>query len=379
MLYLMVGLCYNLFIPSGVHIFIRRLFYTMKKFVSIALALIMVLTLGISALAEGADTKGTGVELTIYTNSGSSGRAEWLQERAAKDGFKLTIVEEGAGAVQQRLINEGAATPCDVVFGLNAIIWNDLISRDIIAKIDAPSWADEVSAGLNDPNGYYYAIVKQAILLAYDTNQVSAEEAPKDWPDLWENEAFWGKYESQIKLTGGTTRNVLAGILTRYIDPNGELGVSEEGWKAIEAFFAHGTPVEDGVDLYAQIINESSPVLMGQMWSSGADQYDAQYGTKTGYATPECGIPYAVEGLAVVKTTKNMEEALRFVEWFGSAQIQGEWSEQFKTMPANEKAVDKAPASQVEMCSIPAQDIDWALVAANIDAWCEKIMLEYMQ
>lgn len=375
----MVRLCYNLFIPKGRYILYEEVYSSMKKFVSIMLALIMVLTLSAAALAEGADTKGTGVELTIYTNSGSSGRADWLRERAAQDGFKLTIVEEGAGAVQQRLINEGAATPCDVVFGLNAIIWNDLIARDIIMPIDAPSWADEVSAGLNDPNGYYYAIVKQAILLAYDTNQIAPEDAPKDWPDLWENEKFWGKYESQIKLTGGTTRNVLAGILTRYVDPNGELGISDEGWAAIEAFFAHGTPVEDGVDLYAQIVNESSPVLMGQMWSSGADQYDAQYGTKTGYATPECGIPYAVEGVAVVKTTKNVEEAKRFVEWFGSAQIQGEWSENFKTMPANEKAADKAPASQIAMCSIPAQDIDWALVAANIDAWCEKIMLEYMQ
>ena len=354
----------------------------MKKVLAMVLALVFALSLVGTAMAEeakGADVKGTGVALTIYTNSGSSGRADWLKERAAQDGYNLTIVEEGAGAVQQRLINEGEATPCDVVFGLNAIIWNDLIARGILAQIDAPSWASEVSEGLNDPNGYYYAIVKQAILLAYDTNQVAPEDAPKDWPDLWENEKFWGKYESQIKLTGGTTRNVLAGILTRYVDPNGELGISDEGWAAIEAFFAHGTPVEDGVDLYAQIVNESSPVLMGQMWSSGADQYDAQYGTKTGYATPECGIPYAVEGVAVVKTTKNVEEAKRFVEWFGSAQIQGEWSENFKTMPANEKAADKAPASQVAMCSIPAQDIDWALVAANIDAWCEKIMLEYMQ
>ena len=356
--------------------------FSMKKILAIALAAMMVLSLCSFALAEdakGADVKGTGVELTIYTNSGSSGRADWLKERAAQDGYKLTIVEEGAGAVQQRLINEGAATPCDVVFGLNAIIWNDLIARGIVMSFDAPSWAEEVSAGLNDPNGYYYAIVKQAILLAYDTNQVAPEDAPKDWPDLWENEKFWGKYESQIKLTGGTTRNVLAGILTRYVDPDGELGISEEGWNAIGEFFAHGTPVEDGVDLYAQFVNENSPVVMGQMWSSGADQYDQQYGVKTGYAVPEVGIPYAVEGVAIVKTTKNFDEAQRFVEWFGSAQIQGEWSEQFKTMPANEKAAEKAPASQVEMCSIPAQDIDWALVAANIDAWCEKIMLEYMQ
>ena len=73
-----------------------------------------------------------------------------------------------------------------------------------------------------------------------------------------------------------------------------------------------------------------------------------------------------------------MDEALKFVEWFGSAQIQGEWCEKFGTMPANEIAAAKADAVQQDLCSIPAQDIDWAVVAANIDAWCEKIMLEYM-
>lgn len=349
----------------------------MKKLLALVLSLVMIFTAA-CVLAEGADTKGTGTPLTIYTNSGSSGRAEWLMDRAKQDGFELAILEEGAGAVQQRIIGEAANPICDVVFGLNAIIWNDLISRDLLVKYDAPSWADEVSAGLNDPNGYYYAIVKQAIVLAYDSNQVAPEDAPTDWLDLWNNEKFYGKYETQIKLTGGTTRNVIAGILCRYLDPNGELGVSEEGWKQMELYYEHGTLAEDGVDLYAQMINKNSPVLMGQMWSSGVSQYDATYGVKSGVARPECGIPYAVEGVGIVNGTKNMEEALRFIEWFGSAQIQGEWCEKFGTMPANEIAAQKADAIQQDLCSIPAQDIDWAVVAANIDAWCEKIMLEYM-
>jgi ABC-type glycerol-3-phosphate transport system substrate-binding protein len=51
----------------------------MKKFVSFALALIMLLSVCAFAMAEGANTKGTGVELTVYTNSGSSGRADWLR------------------------------------------------------------------------------------------------------------------------------------------------------------------------------------------------------------------------------------------------------------------------------------------------------------
>lgn len=355
----------------------------MKRILVFVLALAMVLSMGlVPAMAEGADTKGTGIELTVYTNSGSSGRDEWLKNRAAEDGFNLAILEDGAGAIQQRLLGEAANPIADVVFGLNAIIWNDLIAHDILVSYDAPSWAADVTEGLNDPNGYYYAIVKQAILLAYDTNQVSEEEAPKDWPDLWEREDLHGKYESQIKLTGGTTRNVIAGILTRYVDPDGELGISDEGWAAMEAFFANGTPVEDGVDLYAQIVNPDSPVLMGQMWSSGVLQYDETYGTVTGVAVPEVGIPYAVEGVGIINKNNDdakKQEILNFIEWFGSAQIQGEWAEQFGTMPANEKAAEKADPRQVELCSIPAQDIDWALVAANIDDWCEKITLEYMQ
>lgn len=351
----------------------------MKKIFALIIAVMMITVMAVSAVAQGADTKGTGVQLTVYTNSGSSGRAEWLTERAAQDGFKLAILEEGAGAVQQRLIGEAVNPIADVVYGLNAIIWNDLINRDILLPYDAPSWASEVSQGLNDPNGYYYAIVKQAILLAYDTNQVAAEDAPNDWPDLWKNEKNWGKYRVESALTGGTTRNVIASILCRYLDPNGELGVSDEGWAEIEAFFQHGTPAESGAQAYAEIVDPTKPIVMSQMWSSGVLQYDAEYGTVTGVAKPEVGIPYAVEGIGIVNGTKNFDEAVRFAEWFGSAQIQGEWAEKFGTMPANELAAEKADPKQVELCSIPAQKIDWAVVAANIDQWCEKITLEYMQ
>lgn len=352
----------------------------MKKLIALILCLMMLLPLlSAGAEATGADVKGTGTPITVYTNSGSSGRKEWLIDRAAQDGYKLAVLEEGAGSVQQRIIGEAANPIADVVFGLNAIIWNDLIARGLLVSYEAPSWASEVAEGLNDPKGYYYAIVIQAIVLAYDLNQISEEEAPKDWADLWTNEKFFGKYEANTGLGGGTSRNVIAGILSRYADPNGDLGISQEGWDAIAAFYEHGVPNEEGVDLYAQMINPDSEVIMGQMWSSGVLQFDAQYNTNTGVAKPEIGIPYAVEGIGIINGTKNMEEVVRFIEWFGSAQIQGEWCEQFGTMPANTVAAQKADPRQQELCSIPAQNIDWALVSSFIDEWVEKITLEYLK
>ena len=349
----------------------------MKKILAVVLALALSLGVFGAAFAQDALPQGTGVALTVYTNSGSDGRGDWLVERAAKDGFKIQYVEAGAAEIQNRLLAEKAAPIADVVYGLNAIIWESLKAEDILIKY-SPAWLDEVSAGLNDPDGYYGAIVKQAILLVYDENQMSAEEAPKDWIDLWTNEAYFGRYEFLTSLSGGTVRNVLAGILTRYADPNGKLGVSDEGWRQIAAYYEHGVPSESGVDLYAQIANENSSVVCGQMWSSGVETRDEQYGTKTAYVLPEVGVPYAVEGIAIVNGTKNLEEAQRFVDWVGSAQIQGEWAETFSTLPANEKAVEKANDFNKVIATLPAQDIDCAVVAENIDAWCEEIQLNYM-
>ena len=65
----------------------------MKKVFALILAVMMIAVMAVGAVAQGAETKGTGVQLTVYTNSGSSGRAEWLIERAAQDGFKLAVLE----------------------------------------------------------------------------------------------------------------------------------------------------------------------------------------------------------------------------------------------------------------------------------------------
>lgn len=333
-----------------------------------------------SSTAAGDSTpsnKGTGVTLVIYTNSGTDGRDEWLTNRAAQDGFDVQVMEAGAAEVQNRLLAEKAAPMCDVVYGLNAIIWESLKAEDILTPF-VPEWADEIPAGLNDAEGYYHAIVKQAIMLVYDKNQWTADEAPTDWPDLWTKPEFDKTYEYKAGLGGGTVRNVLAGILTRYVDPNGELGISDEGWNAIAEYYKHGVAEEDGIDLYAQIASDTSTVKCGQMWSSGVETRDEQYGTDTAYVNPEIGVPYALEGISIINGSKNVEEAQRFVNWFGSAQIQGEWAETFSTLPANSNAVGKANEFNQKVAELKAQDIDWALVAKNIDAWCEKILLEYM-
>lgn len=331
-----------------------------------------------TAGAEEAEVKGTGEKLTIYSNSVSDGRGDWLTERAAQDGFDIQYVDLAPAEMITRLNAEQYAPIADVAFGMYTSVWESLKKQELITAYK-PVWADEVSEGLNDSEDYYHAIVKQAILLAYDKNQLGESDAPADWTDLWTKDEYKGKYEwTSNGLGGATVRHVLTGILSRYRDDNGKLGISEEGWEQIAAYYQNGVPSEEGVDLYAHIADQDNPVIFGQIWSSGIEARDEQYGVDTGYVVPECGIPYLVESVGIVRGSEKQEEAERFVDWFGSAQIQGEWSQEFSTLPANTNAVEMANEFNQKIADLPAQEIDWSFVTDYLDEWCEEIELNYI-
>ena len=76
-----------------------------------------------SAASDGELPQGTGVSLTVYSNSVSDGRGDWLVERAAQDGFTIQYLDAGAAEVRTRLIAEKNAPIADVVFGLDSINW----------------------------------------------------------------------------------------------------------------------------------------------------------------------------------------------------------------------------------------------------------------
>jgi iron(III) transport system substrate-binding protein len=324
--------------------------------------------------------RGTGVKLVIYTNSGEEGRSEWLTQRAAQDGFSITVLHGGGSEITERILAESANPICDAVYGLNAILWARLKAANLLVpyKVD---WANEVSKGLNDPEGYYYGTAKQAILLVYDKSAFAKGEAPNDWLQLWNDKRYFGKYETQPDLGGGTTRCVIASVLTRYLDPKGELYVSPKGWEQMKLYYEHGVmaPLQNA-DLYAEMADKNNTIKAGQMWSSGVVEREKMYGIDSGYATPKVGIPYVTEGVGVMgkKSDQTTKEAIRFANWLGSAQIQAEWALKFGGMPANTVAARVADKRQVAMCSIPAQDMKWDIVAKYIDKWVEKIMLEYM-
>ena len=108
-------------------------------------------------------------------------------------------------------------------------------------------WVEGVDAALVDEDGFYYPISTTSLLLIYNRELANP---PRDWTD-WVNPEYEGLYQLH-GLGGGTGKTGFASIVSRYQDPNGDLGISEEGWKIADDYFGNSHLIALGESLLRQ-------------------------------------------------------------------------------------------------------------------------------
>jgi iron(III) transport system substrate-binding protein len=354
----------------------RRLTASLAAVVAAGLALSGCASAGGGGAADPAVSPASGDTLIVYTNSNGDGRGDWVTAEAAKAGFDIQIVGLGGADLANRIVAEKNNPVGDVVFGLNNMYFENLEAEDAITAY-TPAWSGEVDQAAGDPDGgAYWPLVEQAIVTVHDAKQTSGGDVPKDVTDL-HTAKYEGKYEVNTRLGEATPQLILAGLLAPYADPDGDLGISDEGWQVVKDYFANGSPAVEGTDLYARL--SRGEVSFGTLASSGIAARDAQYGTTTEVVPAKAGVPFVTEQIAEIAGTKKEERARAFIDWFGSADVQGAFAEKFSSYPVNTTAREKAlPAVKTLIESLDKQDVDYGFVREHIADWVEKTELEYL-
>ena len=341
----------------------------MKKTLFIILASLLLLTA--CGTKDGKDKDSE--RLIIYSNSATEGRGDWITGKAEEAGFDIEVVEIPGGDLSNRLIAEKNNKIADMIFGLNTIEYEKLKNEDMLVEY-RPTWADEVDTDLGD-NKYYYPIVTQPLVFIYNGDLLSGDKKPTDMMDFIKPE-----FKDQYNLfanSGGTGRTVLSGLLVRYADEAGELGISEEGWEVAKKYVQNGHFEIKGEDYVGNVISGERPISM--LWGSGVLQNQAERDHEFDIMQPEIGVPFVVEQTAIVNEDK-VELATEFINWFGSSDIQAAWSAEFGTIPAHPVALEQASQDVKDfMAKVKSQDMDWELVSEYVDQWVEKVELEFIQ
>ena len=375
----------------------------MKKVLAIVLALVMVLSIVACTKKTEPQTEEkkdySGYTIRIYSNSNSAERVKWLVDEAAKAGFTISLdtneVYSGdSKAVQAANENKDG----DLIFGLNETRWGQLINGEYenLKIMDwTPAWADEVGEYKYD--GKAYGIVIQNVLMLYRNDELgtNGKELHFDhWADVVNCGYSWYR---QNKVGGTTNANINSAILYPFVDPSSPAGgITVEGWKTLWKFCAEGKFGGDdwkyGIDPLIRgdvaITEFYSSSLYGSIDTAADVNPDKPL---KGTYEPENwalvdikdGTYYIAEYIGLLdragRTDEQTEAVKAFAEWFGSAEVQAAWGEEFDSFPCNTVAAatlypDGIPAiyqiPNFALTKVEGTDMTYAeYVAAHTTEW----------
>ena len=325
----------------------------MKKTLSIVLALVMVLSLCSFASAEDY----SGYTIRIYSNSNSTERTNWLINEAKNAGFTISIddnsvISGDTAAIQAANENKDG----DILFGLNETRWSQVINGtyENLSIMDwNPDWAEEVGEYKYD--GKAYGLVIQNVLMLYRNDELGTNGTElhfDHWADVVNSGYTWYR---QNKVGGTTNANINSAMLYPFTDPTSPAGgITVEGWKTLWAYCAGGksggddykygfTPLNRGD---VQVSSFYSSSLYGKIDEAASESDHPLKGTMEpeNWALVDIadGTYYIAEYLGILNREGRTEEETKavtaFADWFGSAEVQAAWSDEFDSFPCNQVA-----------------------------------------
>jgi len=134
------------------------------------------------AIIEGAKKEG---KLQIYALLAISDHTQIIQRFKEKYPFMdVALYRATSERLYNRIETEARANTHLVdVIGVSGFQMYQLVKRGLMGKYESPE-RGALQAGFKDKDGYWTAYYINPLVIAYNTRQVSAQEAPKNYADL---------------------------------------------------------------------------------------------------------------------------------------------------------------------------------------------------
>ncbi len=343
---------------------------------------------------EGKDY--SGYTIRIYSNSNSTERTTWLIQEAKDAGFSISlddnsVISGDTAAIQSANENKDG----DIMFGLNENRWSQLVGGQYenLSLVEwTPVWAPDVGEYAYD--GLAYGLVIQNVLMLYRTDELGTNGQElhfEHWADIVDCGYTWYR---QGKVGGTTNTNINSAMLYAFTDPASPAGgITVDGWKTLWAYCQGGYYTGDsyGFDPLNRGDVQVSTFYSSSLYGKVDAAAEGSEHPLTGTMTPENwalvdiadGTYYIAEYLGILnkdgRTDEQTAAVLAFAEWFGSAEVQAAWGEEFDSYPCNQASAsilypDGVPAiytlKNFALANVAGTEMTYAeYVAAHISEW----------
>ena len=309
---------------------------------------------------------GRGDALVVYTPHGT----DLLEHFAARfQALNPEIVVEwldmGSQEVLDRLRSERANPQADVWWGAPAEIFVQG-AEDGLLDPYRPTWAEALPPEGRGPGDLWFATYLTPEVIAYNSDAVSADEAPREWDDVLDPR-WRGEVLIRDPLASGTMRAIFSAIIWRESRGTGDPSAGYEWLLRLDAQTREY--VLNPTLLYQKLARQEGMVTLWAMPDIETLRATTDY--PIDYVIPEGGTPVVIDGVAVVRGTRHPELARAFVEYVGSEEALIEAAQSFFRIPARDD-VDPARLPEWLRQSLPnirPMEVDAELVRARTPEW----------
>jgi iron(III) transport system substrate-binding protein len=328
----------------------------MRRWPAVALLLL-------SALSCSSDKR---TVLIVYSPHGKE-LLEYLEkgfEKAHPD-IDVQWVDMGSQEVLDRVRAEKDNPQADVWFGAPAEAF-DRATREKLLDTYIPTWSNAVSVEARENNDHWYGTYLTPEVIAYNTEAVSAADAPKDWDDVLAPK-WKGKLLIRDPIASGTMRAIFGAIIARAV---ARTGSPEGGYEWLRKLDANTREyVLNPTILYQKIGRQEGVITLWDM----PDIATLEQRTKipVGYVIPSSGTPVLVDGIAIIKGTKHPAEAKLYYEFVTTPEALKAAAEEFLRIPARtDIPVSELPKwIQDANAKIKPMAVDRRVMAEHLDEW----------
>ncbi len=282
-------------------------------------------------------------EVNIYTSRHYDSDSVLYENFTNETGIKVNIISSKSKALLERLRSEGENSPADIFITVDAgNLWKAQ-EYGLFRKINSKKIDSIVPINLRGKNNEWIALAKRARVLFYSPKKYSYDELKNlSYEDL--SSSKWEKKLSIRSSNNLYNQSLVAAMIAKY----GE-SFTEEWAKGLVNNFARKPQGNDRAQIIAVANGEADLAIansyyLGLMLSGKKGEKQLNAGKKVKILFPsqnEAGAHINISGAGIIKSSKNYNNAIQFLEFMLSEKAQKHLVENTYEYPINKKIVIK--------------------------------------
>lgn len=289
----------------------------------------LIVAIGCSQRNSETTESGDNKELNLYSQRHYAADKKVFDLFTEKTGIKINLIRAGADELITRMEQEGEQSPADIFFTVDAARLNRAKQKGLLQPVDIAT-----NLAFSDPEKYWHGVTYRARVIAYDKEKVSAEDL-STYEDLADK-----KWQGKILIrssSSGYNQSLLASMV--YAKNESE---AEEWANAIVKNMARSPEGGDRDQVKAiaagiGTIAITNTYYVGLLLNS-ANPEEVKVGEQVGIFFPNQdgrGTHVNVSGIGVTKNAPNKENAVKFIEFVTSEEIQKIYANESFEYPVN--------------------------------------------